>query len=315
LSKGEKSEALTDHARNEIWDERESPPGLDGGDDAGDAIVFLGDFGFGAGGCKNSGKGFVVFGIILAAIDEQRFGGNLGQSQRFGPGEGMGGGDGNAHGIAGEFLKLQAAKLARREANHEADLQFAGAHLGDDFLGGKIVEGNADAGKFGLKGAQGLGQNVDGEGGSVADLKFGGGALGDGAGGADGVIGVAKHGAGVFEQRPASVGQAQGFGVALEKLEADFLLEIVYLTAQAGLGDVEFEGGARDIFLLGNGDEIAEVAEFHSKLSITRSYTEARNMVFQVTGGEAVWLGRYENKKSERTGPRESRVAGHLSQL
>jgi hypothetical protein len=46
-------------------------------------------------------------------------------------------------------------------------------------------------------------------------------------------------------------------------LKADFVFEVADLPADARLRNVQLQRRARDIFRLGNGDKITEMAEFH----------------------------------------------------
>jgi hypothetical protein len=57
-----------------------------------------------------------------------------------------------------------------------------------------------------------------------------------------------------------------GFGeapAAAEERDAEGILELANLLAQGGLGDVEALGGPGEIALLGDGDDIPEMAKFH----------------------------------------------------
>jgi hypothetical protein len=58
-------------------------------------------------------------------------------------------------------------------------------------------------------------------------------------------------------------GQPDGFCAAFKKLKLDFIFEVPDLAADAWLRDMEFQRGPRNIFFLGDGDEVAEMAQFH----------------------------------------------------
>ena len=79
-----------------------------------------------------------------------------------------------------------------------------------------------------------------------------------------GVLGVQQNGAGFGEKDFSGFRQPQGFGAAFKQLKTDFVFEIADLPAQARLRDVQLQRGTRNILLLGDGDEITEVAQFHS---------------------------------------------------
>ncbi len=69
---------------------------------------------------------------------------------------------------------------------------------------------------------------------------------------------------GMFVEQPSGLGQPQGPGVAVEQLDADLVLELADLAAQRRLGDVEDLGRAGEVPLIGDGDEVAKVAQFHN---------------------------------------------------
>jgi hypothetical protein len=50
---------------------------------------------------------------------------------------------------------------------------------------------------------------------------------------------------------------------ALEEALAEFVLELLDLLAEGGLGDVAVRGGAGKIAGLGDGEDVAELVNFH----------------------------------------------------
>src|SRR5262245_19849055 len=66
---------------------------------------------------------------------------------------------------------------------------------------------------------------------------------------------VEKDGAGCRERHPAPV--------ALEEAQSELVLQITDLTTERRLGDVDARGGAAEVKLLSDGDEIAEVPKIH----------------------------------------------------
>ena len=58
-------------------------------------------------------------------------------------------------------------------------------------------------------------------------------------------------------------GQPDGFRAALKKLKPKLIFEVVNLAADARLRDMELQRGTRNIFFLGDGDEVAEMTQFH----------------------------------------------------
>ena len=125
------------------------------------------------------------------------------------------------------------------------------------------MQRHAHAGKLFLKCAQRQRQNLHRQRRRVADVDF---ALRS----ADGrarffhrVFRALQNGARLGQKSFSRSGQLERFRAALKKLKTDFVFEVADLPAQARLRDVQLQRGARNIFLLGDGDEITEVAQFH----------------------------------------------------
>ena len=72
---------------------------------------------------------------------------------------------------------------------------------------------------------------------------------------------------GARDEQLAGVGDRNAARRALDEREADLLLQPADLLGQCGLSDVLTSGGAREVALLGERDEVAQLAEFH-KLSL-----------------------------------------------
>jgi len=51
--------------------------------------------------------------------------------------------------------------------------------------------------------------------------------------------------------------------ISLQEGNADFAFQVAYLSANAGLRDVEVPGGEGEAAVLGYGTEVAKMAEFH----------------------------------------------------
>src|SRR5688572_19712904 len=149
---------------------------------------------------------------------------------------------GGADWITEQVLKFQAAQEGRGEVQEKGDLQASRAQSGEHFLGGKVVKLHADFWGGGLEGAQSGGKKAGGEGGSVANVKFAG-TGGDGARSSDGVVRALDHRAAFGEKNAAGFREANGFRAALEKREADVILQVANLPADRGLRDVQFQRG------------------------------------------------------------------------
>ena len=90
---------------------------------------------------------------------------------------------------------------------------------------------------------------------------------------------LGQHLAGLVEEQPAGVGEFDAAVGALEQARTDFLLQRLDLLAQRRLGDREGRladvatlGGAAEVQLLGDGDEIAQVPEFQAAPPIRSFY-------------------------------------------
>ena len=81
--------------------------------------------------------------------------------------------------------------------------------------------------------------------------------------GGDGHVELGQHGARVAQEGLARRGQLDAAARALEQRAAELGLERANLLAERRLGDVQPRGGTPEVQLLGDGDEIAKLAEFH----------------------------------------------------
>ena len=59
------------------------------------------------------------------------------------------------------------------------------------------------------------------------------------------------------------MGQFDGIRAAPEQQDADFFFQLGELLAERRLGDMQFFGGAGEILLLGDLDDVLQLAEFH----------------------------------------------------
>lgn len=267
--------------------------------------MFFGESGFVAEGREEGGNGGLVLGEIGAAVADEGFTDQLAQGEAFLPGQGVAGGDGDAEGVAIDLVKAQAAELALARAGGEGDVETVFAEAGEHFGSGEIVQEDADLGHGGLIAAEDAGEDLDGEGWGVADVEFAGFSPGEGADGGHGLIGAGEDGLGFGDEKATSLGETDGLRTALEKRDAEVILEIAHLTADGGLSDVQAGGGAGDILLFGDGDEVAEVAELHVTTSMPRRHTKARNMVFPNVAEAAETLPMITLRKANERGHAE----------
>lgn len=81
--------------------------------------------------------------------------------------------------------------------------------------------------------------------------------------GRDRQVGLGQGPPGALEQRPAGFGESDLPGAAAQHVGAELLLELADRDAQGWLGHVQSVGGAAEVQLLGDCDEIAQVAQLH----------------------------------------------------
>lgn len=72
-----------------------------------------------------------------------------------------------------------------------------------------------------------------------------------------------KNGAGVIEEHAPRREQGHASRCALEELRADLVFERANLPTHGRLRDVKAQGGAPDVALLGNGNEVANLRKAH----------------------------------------------------
>ena len=66
----------------------------------------------------------------------------------------------------------------------------------------------------------------------------------------------------------------------VEQRNAQFIFEIANLSAQRRLRNVKARGGAGHVLFFSDGDEVSQVAEFHSPSSISLWHGEPSDKVF-----------------------------------
>ena len=84
-------------------------------------------------------------------------------------------------------------------------------------------------------------------------------------GGGDGDLELGEHRAGVAQEGRAGRRQLDSPARAGEQRAAQLLLQRADLLAERRLGDVQARGGAAEVQLLGDGDEVTQLAEFHER--------------------------------------------------
>ena len=254
-------------------DEGDAALGFDGGDEAASAVVFLGDFGVEAVGTEHVADPLLVFGVVFAGVGDEGFFLELREGEGTFLGEAMVDGDGGEEPVADDLLEDEASVAGAELERDEGDVDLAELETFGAFNGGEVVQGDADAGAILREDFQGAGEELDSEGGGVADAELAAFALGEGLDGLHGLLGAEEDGAGFAEEEMAGFGEGDRFGGAAEEFDAKFFLEIADLAAEGRLGDVEALGGAGDVLFLGHDDEVAEVPEFHGREYIGKAFS------------------------------------------
>ena len=83
-----------------------------------------------------------------------------------------------------------------------------------------------------------------------------------------------------LEEHPPDGSKAHFLGTALKQYHAEFILQIADLPAKRRLGNIEAHRRLRDVQLLGDGNEVTKMAQFHLSRIILKRYREPSNMIF-----------------------------------
>lgn len=98
-----------------------------------------------------------------------------------------------------------------------------------------------------------------------SDTEAAGLALTDIAGTLRRLVHLAEQRGRFVKEGPARGRQSHSAGESLEERRANFVLQFTDLFAQRGLDNRQALSGPAEVFELGGGDEIAEVAQFHGR--------------------------------------------------
>jgi hypothetical protein len=74
-----------------------------------------------------------------------------------------------------------------------------------------------------------------------------------------------QYRASFIEKQTPSFCESHGLTDPFQQRQSDFIFKITNLTAHCRLGDMKVECGTRDVFSLGDADEIAQVPKFHGR--------------------------------------------------
>lgn len=193
----------------------------------------------------------------MAGEKDERMGAELGEADgAFGE---VVGDDGDERVGPGEVSSDVGIFIA---AADEAEVGGAGGDRLEDGAGGHFVEAEIDVGELAAEGADDLREATEHEGRGGGDGEL---ALFSGGGAADGLEGeirFGEDGAGAVAEEFASGGEAGGAGGAFEEAAVEAGFEDLNVAGERRLGDVEAESGAAEVEFFGDGEKVAEVAEF-----------------------------------------------------
>jgi hypothetical protein len=168
-----------------------------------------------------------------------------------------------------KFLKHEPGHDFRRELDQQGDVQLASAQSVQHFPGRHVVKLNAHAGIRFLESAQRPGEQFHRQRRRVADMDFAALSTGNGFYGLDRFVGSLHHGAGFREEDAPGFSKPHGSGAVVEQGNAKLLLDVADLAAQGRLRNVKTRRRPCHVLFFSDGDEISQVAEFHSRLQLT----------------------------------------------
>ena len=167
------------------------------------------------------------------------------------------------HLLAEKLVRDQAAGLARDRAD-EAGIEPLGLEQLDQLHGRALdqLQLHVRIGQSVVADRAGH-ERMERGGRGEADADDAGFALRGTARAAQRVVGQSQDRARIRQQALACLGQCHAMGQPVEQSRTDFRLELPDLLAERRLADPEPDRGAREMQLLGDSQEIAEVAQLH----------------------------------------------------
>ena len=82
----------------------------------------------------------------------------------------------------------------------------------------------------------------------------------------DGTLGRVESGSGCGQEGRTGFGEFDSSAGSGEELDAEFVFERLDLMAERGLHDMRFRGRAGEVAFLGDGENIAQLLQFHSSI-------------------------------------------------
>ncbi len=199
-----------------------------------------------------------------AGVGDEVLVAQIGDPQRGAPGEGMAVGQRHQQPVPAHHLGAHTGMLHRRAQQRQVDL--AGGQRG------QLRRGQHLAADPDLHARQGLAQGADqqrqqrvGRRADTADGQQPLGALGDAPGLLAGVVDGVEDSHHALQVGRAGRGQLHAAGGADQQRHPELGLECADLLGQRGLGDVQSLRGAAEVQFLGDGAEVPQVTQFHTK--------------------------------------------------
>jgi hypothetical protein len=172
------------------------------------------------------------------------------------------GGERRDQAVLGDLLDGQVGRLDGRP--DDADVERPRAQAGELCVDRELAQRQRDPGALRPEAPHRGGDEGHGGGLDEPERQVAGLAAGGAARRREPLLRLGERAAGVGEERGAGRGERHRPRAAGEQLGADHRLEPPHLLAQRRLGDADAFGGAAEVQLLGDGDEVAEVAKLGS---------------------------------------------------
>ena len=167
--------------------------------------------------------------------------------------------------LAEQRLALQVVVVHRQR--EQADVELTGAQPFVHHGALLLDEQQLEVGEALVQGGHDVGQQVGRQGGEQPEAKRARLGVGGPAGDVADVVGLAQHHPGTFHDRLADVGQHDLPGAALDQLHAELVLQLLQLGRQRRLADEARLGGATEVAVVRNGDQVPEVLQVHVRTS------------------------------------------------
>ena len=203
-------------------------------------------------------------GAGVPGVEDEAFVAQIGQAHLRRIGQGMVSVDYQAQRVAADFAQNHPGRVFPGQMADEAHVEPILGQGGDLVSGKHFVQGQGDAGGL-LPVVPQQAREHAGERHRVgeADAQLAHLAPGGAAGLLGGVAGVGENLPGVGEKALAGFGKGYPTAVALEQGYPKLAFQGLDLLGQRRLADVQALGGPGEVELFGDGDEVAQMAQFH----------------------------------------------------